>query len=576
MMSIFKRLKIRAKLLILVGISALALVAALGTAGMFLRERMFNDRVEKLKSIVDVAISTAQGLEDQAKAGKITHDEALARFHDEIRTMWYNGKTGYLTSTTMKGISFANPTKPEMEGTVSDNKDPVSGKSIPGSMMEMARTHGEGLVDYVTSKPGTAELQKKITFVKKFAPWDIYVASGLYVDDLDSDFRSVLLRVGAIGATLLLLSAVPAYLIGRNISRSLGSLKTKMEKIASGDLSVEITETARRDEIGGMAEALQVFKTNMSETERLRAEQKVAEEKAAVEKRAAEVEAERQKKAVLHSFANEFEASITGVVTTVLSASAQLQANAQSMLTTAKKMTDQAATVSDASEEASTNVQTVATAGEELSSSIAEIGRQVTESSRVTRDAVAQANRTNEQIRSLADAAQRIGDVVKLINDIAGQTNLLALNATIEAARAGEAGKGFAVVASEVKSLANQTAKATEEIGAKINEMQVATGDSVNAIRTITETIGRIDEIATTVAAAIEEQGAATEEIARNVQQAAHGTKAVSATIGGVNQAATDTGSAATQVLASAGDLAKQGDILREKVDVFIAKVRAA
>ena len=574
-MGIFTRLKIRAKLFILSGLSALALVAAIGAAGMFLKERMFNDRVEKLQSIVEVAISMAKGLDDQAKAGKITHEEALARFHDDLRTMWYNKGAGYLTSTTMDGKSFANPNKPEMEGTVSKTVDP-NGKPISRSMLEMARDHGEGLVDYVTNKPGSKELQKKITFVKMFTPWNLFVTSGLYVDDLDADFRNVLLRVGAIGGVLLLISAVPAYFIGRNISRSLASLKTKMEKLAAGDLSVDITEAARHDEIGEMAEALQVFKTNMSETERLRAEQKVAEEKAIAEKKAAEERAQREKQAVLRTLADDFEASITGVVGAVSSASTELQSSAQSMLTTAKSMTNQAGVVMAASDEASTNVQTVATAGEELSSSIDEIGRQVTESSRVTRDAVEQANRTNAQIQSLAEAAQRIGDVVKLINDIAGQTNLLALNATIEAARAGEAGKGFAVVASEVKSLANQTAKATEEISAKINEMQAATGDSVTAIRTITETIGRIDEIATAVAAAIEEQGAATQEIARNVQQAARGTQEVSTNIGGVNQAASDTGTAATHVLESAGQLAKQGDILREKVDFFIAKVRSA
>ena len=368
------------------------------------------------------------------------------------------------------------------------------------------------------------------------------------------------LSLGAIGLGILL-----AVLIGRGIAKPVVGMTAAMKTLAGGDLTVEIPARNRKDEIGEMAGAVQVFKESMQETERMRAEQEEMKR-----------QAERDKVVAMNKLADEFEASIRGVVNSVSSAATELQATAQAMSSTAEETNAQATTVAAASEQASNNVQTVATAGEELSSSISEISRQVGEASTITRKAVEEARRTSSQIDSLAEAAQKIGDVVQLITDIAAQTNLLALNATIEAARAGEAGKGFAVVASEVKNLASQTAKATEEITGKIAEMQAATQDSTAAIRGITDTIGQIDEISTTIASAIEEQGAATSEIANNVQQAAIGTQNVSTSIVNVTQAASETGAAAEQVLSSAGELSKQGETLREKVDVFVARVRAA
>lgn len=367
--------------------------------------------------------------------------------------------------------------------------------------------------------------------------------------------------------------AVLGYWVATSrVANPIGLITAAMSKISGGDHKTEVPYLDRLDEVGAMAHSLDIFKKNLIENDRLRAEQDAMK----AEQEELKKKAELEKKAAMQKLADDFESSIRGVVDTVSSASTELQMTAQAMSAAAEQTNHQASAVSAASEQASANVQTVATAGEELSASITEIGRQVGQSSEMTRQAVEQANRTNVQIGSLAEAAQKIGDVVKLISDIAGQTNLLALNATIEAARAGEAGKGFAVVASEVKSLANQTAKATEEISAKVGEMQSATGDSVQAIRTIVDTIGNINEIATTIASAIEEQSAATQEISRNVQQAAIGTQEVSSNIGGVTEAASNTGSAATQVLSSANELAKQGEFLREKVDNFISTVRAA
>ncbi len=273
--------------------------------------------------------------------------------------------------------------------------------------------------------------------------------------------------------------------------------------------------------------------------------------------------------------ADNFETNVKGVVESVSSAATEMQSSAQSMSATAEETNRQATAVAAAAEEATTNVQTVSSAAEELSASISEIGRHVAKSTTISQAAVAEANRTNDKVQGLANAAQKIGDVVKLINDIASQTNLLALNATIEAARAGEAGKGFAVVASEVKSLANQTAKATDEIAAQISAIQDATNEAVKAIQGIGTTIGEINEIATTIAAAVEQQSAATGEIAQSVQQAAQGTQDVSANITGVSQSAGEAGSAAEQVLSAARELSQQSEMLRQQVGAFLVEVRA-
>ncbi|MFD2264435.1 methyl-accepting chemotaxis protein [Lacibacterium aquatile] len=368
-----------------------------------------------------------------------------------------------------------------------------------------------------------------------------------------------------VGIASLLLGLGLAFLVTRSIVQPIAKMTGAMGSLAKGDVATVVQDTDNRSEIGDMARAVQVFKDNMIETNRLRDEQE-----------ALKASTETEKRASMNRLADEFNASVKGVVGKVSTASAGLQQTAQAMSATAEETSRQATVVSAAAEQASTNVQTVASASEELFASISEISRQVATSARIAGQAVEQADRTNAQVDGLAKAAQKIGEVVQLINDIAAQTNLLALNATIEAARAGEAGKGFAVVASEVKSLATQTAKATEDIAQQISVIQSATQEAVGAIQDIGKTIGEINQITTTVASAVEEQGAATQEIARNVQQAAVGTSEVTVNITGVNQAATQTGAAAGRVLTSAGDLAAQGDLLRRQVDDFIAKVRTA
>jgi methyl-accepting chemotaxis protein len=353
--------------------------------------------------------------------------------------------------------------------------------------------------------------------------------------------------------------------MGRSMAKPIRSLEAAMRTIADGNHTIVVPGAGRKDEIGSMAGAVEIFKTGLIETEQLRAAQE--------EQRA---RAQHDRRDTMNALASRFESGVGTVVNAVGSAAGELRTTAQSLAATAEESTRQTATVAAASEEATQSAQAVAAAIEELNASISEIAQQVNESARVAGDAVSQANVTNDEVQSLAVAAQKIGDVVKLISEIAAQTNLLALNATIEAARAGEAGRGFAVVASEVKALATQTSKATDEISAQVGAIQGATKLSVDAIQGITSTIGRVSEIASAIAAAVEEQGAATLEIARNVAEAARGTGEVSQNIAGVNDAARETGLAASRVVESAGDLSRNGEDLRTQVDVFLREVRAA
>jgi methyl-accepting chemotaxis protein len=354
------------------------------------------------------------------------------------------------------------------------------------------------------------------------------------------------------------------FLIIASVSRPILRMTAAMDKLAGGDKSVEIPSRDNKDEIGSMAQAVDVFRQNMIRADELALAQR------------AEQEQKAQRQVAVEQHIAIFEGSVRSSLDALAAAATEMRATSQGMSATAEETSAQATTVAAAAEQASVNVQTVASATEELSSSVAEIGRQVTQSSKIAGQAVDEAGRTNTTVQGMSAAEQKIGDVVKLISDIASQTNLLALNATIEAARAGDAGKGFAVVASEVKSLANQTAKATEEIAAQVAAMQGATGEAVQAIESIGGTIGTINEIASTIASAVEEQSAATQEIARNVQEAAQGTNQVSNTIAGVNQAAGETGAAASQVLSSAEELGRQAETLRADVDGFLAKIRAA
>jgi methyl-accepting chemotaxis protein len=368
-----------------------------------------------------------------------------------------------------------------------------------------------------------------------------------------------------VSAIAVVVGVGAALFIGRGISRPIRALTSAMRGLAGGALETEVPGDDRKDELGAMAEALLVFKRNGLEMRRMEEASKAAEAQASLEKKQA-----------MATLADNLEASVGAVVRTLSDASEKMSAQAQEMVDNADETKQQATVVAAAAEETTTNVQTVAAATEELSASINEISRQMTEAARISDGAVTEADDAKATIDGLVAAAQKIGEVVELITDIAEQTNLLALNATIEAARAGDAGKGFAVVANEVKSLANQTARATQDIGIQISSVQGATERAATAVSGISTIIGSIREITATVAAAVEEQEASTREIASNVQQASQGTQEVSANIGGVSVVAANTGEAATLLRVDASTMAEQSDILKREVEQFLVRVRAA
>lgn len=558
----FRNLRISFKLGIMVGLAMLGIIAVASISLSALKNNLLEDRKVMLQELVMLAKqSLEQSYQAGLKAGR-SEAEILEQSKALIRSFRFAGDN-YFYVLDAQGIVRASPNM-KMEGANLLNVADSDGVYFARLQLEVA-AKGGGFVQARVPRPGDPRPLPKITYATDFKPFAWSIGGGIFLDDIDAIFWSEVRQVAMILGFTLAIVGLTCFLLGRSIVGPITGMTAAMRKIASGDTAAPVPARDRQDEVGAMAQSVQVFKDSIIEATRLRSEQDDLKR-----------QSEAERSSLLGGMADEFENSVRSSLDTLAEAAIDLRSTSNGLSSVASEASDQVATVAAAAEQASSNVHTVAAATEELSLSVSEIGRQVTQSAQVAQRAVEEANRTNATVQGLSEAAQKIGDVIKLISDIASQTNLLALNATIEAARAGEAGRGFAVVASEVKSLANQTAKATEDISSQVAAMQGATRDAVQAIEGIRGTISGIDEITTAIAAAVEEQDSATKEIARNVQQAAQGTSAVSSNVGVVTRTASETGLAAGRMLGSAEGLNVQAAALRHKVDSFLASIRSS
>ncbi|MDA9525539.1 chemotaxis protein [Bradyrhizobium sp. CCBAU 11434] len=553
---------LKARLVSLVGVLSLfmVIVGSAGLIGMSQVNRhaqsIYEDRSVPLAQLFEIndrmkenSLAVLRSA-IEARTGRVSSDAqgVVAANAGRIDKLWSDYMATYLTPEEK---SVAESFMPKRVEYVERGLKPALAMLAEGKLDELnAHMTGKAAELFGTAK---ADMDRLVAIQVKEAKAEYDAAEGAFA--LANAIAIVALCLGLLAGTLLSWAAI------RAITRPLAHLNDIMSKIAQGVFNSRVN-VERDDEAGLALRALQALQAKLGFDR---------ESQRDLEKRAAD-----QRRMDMHRMAGEFEAAVGNIIETVASAATELEAAAGTLTGTAESTQQLSIAVAAASEEASTNVQSVASATEQMSSSVTEISHRVQDSARMAAEAVNQARQTNDRVSELSRAAARIGDVVELINSIAGQTNLLALNATIEAARAGDAGRGFAVVASEVKALAEQTAKATGEISQQISGIQVATQESVAAIGTIGATIGSLSEISAAVAAAVEEQGAATQEISRNVQQAAKGTQDVSSNISDVQRGASETGSASSQVLSSAQSLSIESNRLKTEVDKFLATIRAA
>jgi len=556
-------LPVAVKLGLLVFVAVVGLCLAGIQASRLVNNEMHASRMDQVQALVETARNMAIGLQKQYAAGELSKEAAIGEFVKRARTMTYDNGNGYIFAYDMNGVALVTPDPKQFGTNRLDIK--TNGRALTRELRDGVAAKGDVTLYYEYVKPGSDIPIRKFSYAVAIPGWDMFVGTGAYLDDLDAKMRPIIMSLAVAIIIIAFVAGLVAWLISRSITKPLTALGDRMKSLASGELDAEIPGNRRKDEIGTMAQSVQVFKESALRVRHL-------EEQEA----AAQLKAREERQIVLNKLADGFERSVHSVVQSVARSAAGMQNTATSMTDAASQASEKVSTVSVASEHALHNVQTVAAAAEELSASVEEISRQVTQSTAIAKQAVGEADRTNATVQMLSGAAEKIGVVVQLIDTIAAQTNLLALNATIEAARAGEAGRGFAVVASEVKALATQTAKATEEITAQVVSMQSTTSDAVTAIASISTTIEKMSEISMAISSAVEEQGAATREIARNIQAAATGSSEITTNIGSVQTAASATGEAAGNVLNDARDLDSQANLLQSAVSDFVRQIRAA
>ncbi|MDP2699041.1 methyl-accepting chemotaxis protein [Thalassospira sp.] len=552
-----------AKLRMVLVLTALALAGLAAFDLITLRSALVEEKKSNVRQVVEITRSMFDHFEKQSQAGEISRDEAQNRARDFIGNARYDGGN-YAFVLGLDTVVILHPLQPSLNGQNGKQVIDVNGVAVLDEMVKAARNPDGGYLTYDWNKPGENGVFPKLAYAETFKPWGWVITTGVYIDDVDDIFWETAFYDISVALAMLLIIGAVGIAIDRSTTRPLHVITDALNRLAKGDTSVRTTETDRKDEIGDLARALEVFRANREQADLLAHQQE--------ETRKAQF-ARSQK---IESLIKIFETDVEGNMTVVNAALEQLRQTAGGMASQSDETTSRAATVAAATEQAAANVDTVAAAAEQLASAIDEISTQVSRTSNVAQSGAEEADDATAIFSELQQASVKIGEVVELIQSIAEQTNLLALNATIEAARAGDAGKGFAVVASEVKNLANQTTRATEDIASQINDIQGSTGNALGAIQHLSGRMKELNEFAASIAAAVREQDAATGEIARNVQEAATGTKEVARNVVGLRQSAEEERESSGQVLSASHSLSDKSQNLLEHIKRFLGDIRAA
>jgi methyl-accepting chemotaxis protein len=554
-----KDIKIATKLYLLIACSFAALILVSAILLSSYKATMYEDRKVKITNLTEAAHSLIENALEEQKSGAISSVDAQNLAKENIKNMRYEGDN-YFWINDFDAKMIMHPIRPELNGTdLSDSKDP-NGKTLFAEFAKVGKEQGAGFVDYVWDKNGAPA--PKISYVKAVPEWNWVVGTGIYVDDVEEAFIDQLKSVGVIIVAGILFVGILGFLIIKGLSTPLLRIADGLKDLTN-DKVIEVTDNNRKDEIGGMAEALMDLNIKLKKAREL-----------ALRETENKRRAEEDRKKMMLKLADDFDAQIGSFIGSLASASTELQASAEGMKDISNKTSQSSDAVVASSGEASANVNTVASAMEEMSASIAEIVTQMTAAKTQSNDTAKNAEQANITVSNLNELVKNIGEVVVAIQDIAEQTNLLALNATIEAARAGDAGKGFAVVAEEVKKLASETSQKTEEINGRITEIQNATHESVGAMERIIKNIGDIDSSVTGISAAAEEQNVTTNEIVRSVAEASNGVQQVSHVILDVQKGASETRASADAVLDASKEVAELSENLRSSVESFLSTIR--
>lgn len=550
-------------------ILAVLALCALGALGLFVlsesRDNLYEQKKADIRHVVEAATAIAADYDKRAAAGQMSVEAAQAEAKKIISGIRYEGGQEYIFALDLTGMMIVHPTKPERVGKMLiDEKDP-SGRLYIQDFVAAAKAGGNH-VYYYFNLPQSTQWAKKMSYIGTYKPWGWVIGSGILIDDVETMHgrmvQKVLIGLGIIG--ILLLGATA--LVTRSIVKPLTRLTSSLQRIAGGDIEAPVEGVKRRDEFGTIARAVIDVRDAISRqtTERMHQDEE------------AKAHSDGERRKLLSQLSESLDVQVNAIAESVETSARNLVDTARSMHSVSESARHEADDASRASQMTAERVATVGAASEQLDGAINEISARVHESSEISQHAVTQTREAHNIVRNLSNASAEIGKVVSLIQAIAAQTNLLALNATIEAARAGESGKGFAVVATEVKTLASQTAQATEEISSRINAVVEATEKAVDAIDNVDKTIGRINEIASTIAAAVEEQGAATSEIARAVGQTTQETGTLSSSLARLLEAANKTTASSNTVVTSADGLSDQAAALKRQVNDFVARIAAA